>query len=195
MRFARMRSTIILFFFFGLSASASADLIKERVTFGPVNAGCTSSSCNVKYRIEQHHEYNQSVTLFRFINSSIKANNRRPLPSDSHEFNNTPTVESHHIIIADTQFGLKDDAEENEFGLLVNAPGVEITYYTCIACHSERIIAQQGLSRQNWDEMLDWMVEEQGMSELDEQERVEILDYLSTHYNEDRPNFPHPNKK
>ncbi|MEX1235329.1 MAG: aldehyde dehydrogenase [Roseovarius sp.] len=84
------------------------------------------------------------------------------------------------------------DEEETEFGQLVDEPGVEVTYYTCIACHSEMIIAQQGLSRDHWDDLLVWMVEEQGMMEIDEPERSEILDYLSTHYNEDRPNFPRP---
>lgn len=82
--------------------------------------------------------------------------------------------------------------EEYEFGNLVDAPGVEATYYACIACHSEMIIAQQGLSRAHWDEMLEWMVEEQGMSEIPEPDRTEIIDYLATHYNEDRPNFPRP---
>ncbi len=83
-----------------------------------------------------------------------------------------------------------DQADENEFGLLKNAPGVETTFYSCTACHSEMIIAQQGLSRANWDDLLDWMIEEQGMNEPDAQERTEILDYLAEHYNEDRPNFP-----
>ena len=82
--------------------------------------------------------------------------------------------------------------EEYEFGSLFDAPGVETTYYACTACHSEMIIAQQGLSREHWDEMLEWMVEEQGMSEIPEPDRTEIIDYLATHYNEDRPNFPRP---
>lgn len=82
--------------------------------------------------------------------------------------------------------------QEAEFGLLLDAPGVEATYYNCIACHSEMIIAQQGLSRAHWDELLVWMVEEQGMMEIEEPERSEILDYLAAHYNEDRPNFPRP---
>ncbi len=82
--------------------------------------------------------------------------------------------------------------EEYEFGLLFDAPGVEATYYTCIACHSEMIIAQQGLSRAHWEDLFEWMVEEQGMNEIEEPDRTEILDYLSTHYNEDRPNFPRP---
>ncbi|MSU88461.1 c-type cytochrome [Rhodobacteraceae bacterium 2CG4] len=85
-----------------------------------------------------------------------------------------------------------DADEEYEFGVLVDAPGVEATYYACTACHSEMIVAQQGLSRKKWDELLDWMVEEQGMAEIDEPERTEILDYLAAHYNEGRPNFPQP---
>ena len=92
-------------------------------------------------------------------------------------------------------FGLATPAlaqtdEEYEFGVLFDAPGVETTYYACVACHSERIVAQQGLTREGWDELLVWMVEEQGMSEIDEPDRSEILDYLAAHYNEDRPNFP-----
>ena len=80
--------------------------------------------------------------------------------------------------------------EDNEFGILFNAPGVETTYYACSACHSERIVAQQGLNRTGWEEILIWMVEEQGMFELEDAERNEVLDYLTTHYNVDRPNFP-----
>lgn len=81
-------------------------------------------------------------------------------------------------------------AEEPEFGLLVVAEGVEDTYYVCTGCHSEMIVAQQGKTRAGWDELLDWMIEEQGMPELDESERDVILDYLAEHYNTDRPNFP-----
>ena len=85
-----------------------------------------------------------------------------------------------------------EDEEEYEFGLLFDAPGVETTYYACIACHSEMIVAQQGLTRNEWDEMFEWMVEEQGMSEIEEPDRTAILDYLAKHYNTDRPNFPRP---
>lgn len=86
----------------------------------------------------------------------------------------------------------KDGDEEYEFGVLVNAPGVEATYYACAACHSEMIVAQQGLSRVDWEELFEWMVEEQGMDEIEEPELTEILDYLAVHYNKDRPNFPRP---
>ena len=84
------------------------------------------------------------------------------------------------------------ESEEEEFGQLVVAPGVEDTYYTCTGCHSEMIIAQQGKTREGWDNLFDWMIEEQGMPDLPQDERDKILDYLAEHYNTDRPNFPRP---
>ncbi|MEX0277395.1 MAG: c-type cytochrome [Ruegeria sp.] len=84
----------------------------------------------------------------------------------------------------------EETEEEYEFGVLFDAPGVDSTYYACTACHSEMIVAQQGLTRYGWIEMFEWMVDEQGMSEIEEPEYTEILDYLTQHYGEDRPNFP-----
>ncbi len=86
--------------------------------------------------------------------------------------------------------GLGPALAEDEFGDFVVAPGAEETYYACIACHSEKIVVQQGLTRKDWDELLDWMIEEQGMYEPEAEERRIILDYLATHYGTDRPNFP-----
>jgi len=81
-------------------------------------------------------------------------------------------------------------AEESEYGVLHEATGVEETFIYCTACHSERIVAQQGLTREDWDEMLVWMVDEQGMPEIDPPDRELVLDYLAIHYGPDRPNFP-----
>ena len=75
-------------------------------------------------------------------------------------------------------------------GILHEAPGAQITYDYCAACHSEMIIAQQGQTREGWDEILVWMVEEMGMGEIVEEDRDQILDYLATYYNTDRPHFP-----
>lgn len=79
---------------------------------------------------------------------------------------------------------------EADYGILFVAPGVEVTHAYCTACHSEMIVAQQGKSRQHWADLFEWMVEEQGMAEIDEPDRSVILDYLEANYNEDRPNFP-----
>lgn len=92
-------------------------------------------------------------------------------------------------VLAFTSFPHSSSAE-GEYGVLVDKPGVDLTYGYCIACHSEKIVAQQGLTRERWDKMLVWMVEEQGMYEIEEPDRTIILDYLAENYNTDRPNFP-----
>ena len=76
-------------------------------------------------------------------------------------------------------------AEENPWAPLPPGDGAEDTYYACIACHSLRTVTNGGYSRRVWDELLDWMVEDQGMPELDPEEREIILDYLATHIGED----------
>ncbi|MCY3876967.1 MAG: cytochrome c family protein [Rhodobacteraceae bacterium] len=80
--------------------------------------------------------------------------------------------------------------EPEDFGVMVVAPGASETFDTCTPCHSERIVAQQGLRRDQWDELLNWMVEEQEMEPVDADLRTVILDYLGEHYGPDRPNFP-----
>ncbi|UCD69332.1 MAG: c-type cytochrome [Betaproteobacteria bacterium] len=77
--------------------------------------------------------------------------------------------------------GAEDDPEKWQ-GL---PPGLgrEDVFYRCKACHSLMIVKQQGLSRAAWDESLEWMVEEQGMTPIEEAvTRNRILDYLSAHF-------------
>lgn len=81
-------------------------------------------------------------------------------------------------------------AEVGDVGALYPAEGAGVTYTYCAACHSEQLVAQQGQTREGWDKLLKWMVEEQGMQPLPEDDRKIVLDYLSTHYNTDRPHFP-----
>jgi cytochrome c len=82
------------------------------------------------------------------------------------------------------------DDEDRDYGVLVDAPGVEKTFAYCTACHSEMIVAQQGKTRKHWAELLEWMVEEQGMTPIEEPDLSVVLDYLAANYGEDRPNFP-----
>ena len=76
---------------------------------------------------------------------------------------------------------------QDDLGGLPAAPGQEEVFYLCDACHSIRLVTQQRLSRQRWDQLLDWMVEEQGMAELHPEDRGLILDYLTTYYGQDVP--------
>ena len=83
-----------------------------------------------------------------------------------------------------------DDEGEAEFGVLVVETGVEETFIYCAACHSERIVAQQGLTRDGWIGLLEWMVDEQEMDVIEEPDYTLIVDYLARNYGGDRPNFP-----
>ena len=77
-----------------------------------------------------------------------------------------------------------------ELGVLVNGEGAEETHAYCTVCHSERIVVQQGLTRADWEELLEQMVEENGMNPIEEPDLGRVLAYLATHYGPDRPNFP-----
>ena len=80
-----------------------------------------------------------------------------------------------------THFGV----DEQDWRGLPPGPGREQVFYSCQACHSLAIVKQQGLSRESWDESLNWMVEKQGMPRLEPDDRKLILDYLATHYGRD----------
>ena len=77
-----------------------------------------------------------------------------------------------------------------DLGILVAGEGAEETHAYCTACHSERIVAQQGLTRADWEELLEEMVEENGMNPIEEPDLGRVVSYLATHYGPDRPNFP-----
>jgi cytochrome c len=75
-------------------------------------------------------------------------------------------------------FGVEQDWQGLPPGL-----GREEVFYACNVCHSLMLVTQQGMSRDRWDETLEWMVEEQGMNEIEDvAARDRILDYLSTHF-------------
>ena len=94
------------------------------------------------------------------------------------------------LVVCAAEPAVPGTPESEEFGLMVAAPGASETFYACTPCHSERIVVQQGLTRGQWDEALDLMVEEHEMEPITGGARTVILDYLAEHYGPDRPNFP-----
>jgi cytochrome c len=90
--------------------------------------------------------------------------------------------EADHLV-GETGFAGDTSDDSAKWQGLPPGPGREDVFYRCKACHSLMIVKQQGLSRDAWDESLEWMVEEQGMSPFeDENTRNQILDYLSVHF-------------
>lgn len=63
---------------------------------------------------------------------------------------------------------------------LPDHPGRDETFGLCAACHAYRIVSNQGLSRERWDETLTWMSERHNMPPLEGEDRKVILDYLAT---------------
>ena len=51
----------------------------------------------------------------------------------------------------------------------------------CLACHSSKLILQQGATREGWTEMIHWMQEKQGLQDLGTLEGP-IVEYLATYY-------------
>ncbi len=61
-------------------------------------------------------------------------------------------------------------------------PGRDDTFYACTPCHGFRIVAQQGQSRRQWDDTLDWMTQRHNMPKLEGDQRKVVLDYLEATY-------------
>ena len=93
-----------------------------------------------------------------------------------------PFVRTLMLAYLSTHFG----TDEEDWEGLPPGPGREEVFYSCQACHSLKIVVQQGLTRESWEESLVWMVEEQGMPEPDEETWTLMLDYLAEHYGIDR---------
>ena len=60
--------------------------------------------------------------------------------------------------------------------------GRDETFGMCTACHGFRLVSNQGMTRERWDETLTWMTERHNMPDIQGADRALILDYLSAHY-------------
>jgi hypothetical protein len=61
-------------------------------------------------------------------------------------------------------------------------PGREAAFYACTPCHGFKLVAQQGQTRTQWDDTLNWMTKRHGMPPIDGELRKTVLDYLETTY-------------
>jgi hypothetical protein len=73
------------------------------------------------------------------------------------------------------------DIEEDP-SVLPEGPGRDEVFYLCTGCHSSRLVRNQALSRERWDDTLSWMTERHGMAALEGEQRALFLNYLTTHF-------------
>ena len=77
-------------------------------------------------------------------------------------------------------------AQDDPFG--ANWPqgeGRNLTGAWCGGCHSLNLVKQQGLTRNGWDVLLNWMSEKQKMPPLHGEQRSTVLDYLAANFGVD----------
>lgn len=67
-----------------------------------------------------------------------------------------------------------------------DGPNREDTFYFCTACHSFKIVAAQGQSRERWNDTLDFMVARHKMVDMQGDQREKMLDYLAHAFPERR---------
>ena len=119
-------------------------------------------------------------------------NRNSPAPADFGSMRPTIAAEAAADDAQGTEATAPRPVQPPDLGVLVAGDGAEETHAYCTVCHSERIVAQQGLNRADWEELLEQMVEENGMNPIAEPDLGRVLTYLATHYGPDRPNFPRP---
>ena len=82
-------------------------------------------------------------------------------------------------VLAGTAALARSAQSDDEYLGLPDAPGREEVVAYCAACHSLKLVVQQGLTREDWAELLIWMYDEQEMPELEPDEEKLVLDYLA----------------
>lgn len=87
----------------------------------------------------------------------------------------------------DPAFELSQSAESlfdpsDDYWGLPREEGYEAVSAYCGSCHSLAIVMQQRASPVRWSELLDWMVEKQGMVPLRAEDERTVHAYLSRHF-------------
>ena len=81
--------------------------------------------------------------------------------------------------------------DETEFDY-PDHPGRGLAFGFCASCHGFRIVAAQGMTREQWDSSLAWMTERHNMPAIETADRLPILDYLATAFPPKEPTGGRP---
>lgn len=77
-------------------------------------------------------------------------------------------------------------AEEDAAGF-PDFPNRDLAFGFCRACHGFKIVAAQGMTREQWDGSLTWMTQKHNMPEVEKADRDQILDYLAKAFPQKAP--------
>jgi len=72
--------------------------------------------------------------------------------------------------------------QQEEETVLADGEGRSEVFGYCTACHNTALIRRSAITRERWDELMDWMAEKHGMNPLEGEFRDSIVDYLARHY-------------
>ena len=79
---------------------------------------------------------------------------------------------------AQTTFTPREESPE-EFAA---GAGRDETFYACTACHGFKLVAQQGMTRAQWEDSINLMIRRHNMPPLDDYDRKTVLNYLEAAY-------------
>jgi mono/diheme cytochrome c family protein len=79
---------------------------------------------------------------------------------------------------AQSTFTPRDESPE-EFAA---GAGRDETFYACTACHGFRLVAQQGMTRAQWEDSINLMIRRHNMPPLEDKDRERVLNYLEAAY-------------
>lgn len=65
---------------------------------------------------------------------------------------------------------------------LIKDENIYLVVGLCTGCHSSKIITQNRGNEDRWQEIIAWMLKEQGMPELDPEMKKKIIHYLAKNY-------------
>ena len=80
--------------------------------------------------------------------------------------------------MAQSTFTPRDESPED----FPAGAGRDETFYACTACHGFKLVAQQGMTRAQWDDSINLMIRRHNMPPPDDKDRAVVLNYLEATY-------------
>ena len=106
--------------------------------------------------------------LYLGLNKNLNSSNKSSLPGPS------------ELVLEEDDFDKVENGIHVMTGLAYDE-NFNVVRSSCTSCHSAKIIIQNRFTKDGWLEIIRWMQETQGLTDLGDRE-PQILDYLAKHY-------------